>query len=126
MKCFGSDPEKIQFEFYCVMVARLTYEYFLKQLGGKHYHHENGNKTTLQTMRCLLFEKRNFTLEQDSKDNFVMTLLDTKGNELERQVARMLDEKMTKGLNKVLWWGNRGLLLRFNDQYNTSKSVRRG
>lgn len=118
---FGSDPEKIEFEFYCVMVARLTYEYFLKTLGGKHYHHENGNKTTLQSMRCLLFEKRNFTLEQDSKDNFVMTLLDTKGNELERQVARMLDEKMIKGLNKVLWWGNRGILLRFNDQYNTSK-----
>ena len=27
---YGKDPEKIEFEFYCVMVARMAYEYFLK------------------------------------------------------------------------------------------------
>lgn len=118
---YGSDPEKIEFEFYCVMIARLTYEYFLKELGGEHYRHEDGNKTTLYTMRNLLFEKRNFTLEQDSKRNFVLTLLDTSGNELERRVAGMFDELMTRGLNKVLWWGNRGIILRFDDQYKSMK-----
>jgi hypothetical protein len=114
---YGKDPEKIEFEFYCVMIARLTYEYFLKELGGDYYHHEDGNKTTLRTMRNLLFEKRNFTLEQDSKDNFILKLLDTKGNELEKRVAKMLEERMSKGLNKVLWWGNRGIILRFDDQF---------
>lgn len=114
---YGNDPQKIEFEFYCVMVARLSYEYFLKELGGEHYHHEDGNKTTLQTMRSLLFEKRNFTLELDSKGNFILTLLDTNGNDLEKRVASMLDRRMSQGLNKVLWWGNRGLILRFNDQY---------
>ena len=83
---------KIEFEFYCVMVARLAYEYFLKVLGGEHYRHQDGNKTTLQGMRCLLFEKRNFTLEQDSNSNFVLTLLDTNGNDLERNVSEILDE----------------------------------
>lgn len=108
---YGNDPQKIEFEFYCVMVARLTYEYFLKELGGEHYRHKDGNKTTLQSMRNLLFEKRNFTLEQDSNDNFILTLLDTKGNDLEQHVARMLDERMKEGQNKVLWWGNNGLIL---------------
>ena len=114
---YGNDPQKIEFEFYCVMVARLSYEYFLKELDGEHYHHKDGNKTTLQSMRNLLFEKRNFTLEQDSNDNFILTLLDTNGNELEQRVARMLDERMKQGQNKVLWWGNRGLVLHFDDQY---------
>jgi hypothetical protein len=27
---FELDPEKVEFEFYCVIVARLAYEYFLK------------------------------------------------------------------------------------------------
>jgi hypothetical protein len=116
---YGSDPEKIEFEFYCVMIARLSYEYFLKELGGEHFHRDDGNKTTLQTMRCLLFEKRNFTLELDANGNFILTLLDTNGNELERRVAKMLEERMAKGLNKVLWWGNRGILLRFDDQYQS-------
>ena len=118
---YGSDPEKIEFEFYCVMVARLTYEYFLKELGGEHYRHKDGNKTTLNTMRNLLFDKRNFTLEQDSNGNFVLTLLDTNGNDLEQRVAAMLDERMTRGENKVLWWGNGGLILRFDDQYKPEK-----
>ena len=68
-------------------------------------------------MRNLLFEKRNFTLEQNSNDNFILTLLDTNGNDLEQRVARMLDKRMKQGQNKVLWWGNRGLVLRFDDQY---------
>jgi hypothetical protein len=118
---YGSDPQKIEFEFYCVMVARLTYEYFLKELGGEHYRHEDGNKTTLQKMRNLLFEKRNFTLEQDSNDNFILTLLDNNGNRLERRVARMLEQRMKQGTNKVLWWGNRGLTLHFDDQYKPEK-----
>jgi hypothetical protein len=68
-------------------------------------------------MRNLLFEKRNFTLEQDSNDNFILTLLDNNGNGLERRVASMLEERMKQGKNKVLWWGNRGITLQFDDQY---------
>ena len=118
---YGSDPQKVEFEFYCAMIARLTYEYFLKELGGEHFRHQDGNKTTLQKMRNLFFEKRNFTLEQDSDDNFVVTILDTSGNDLEQRVASMLAERMEQGKNKVLWWGNRGLVLRFNNQYKPQK-----
>ena len=116
---YGSDPQKVEFEFYCTMIARLTYEYFLKELGGEHFRHQDGNKTTLQKMRNLLFEKRNFTLEQDSNDNLVMTILDASGNDLEQSVASMLAERMEKGKNKVLWWGNRGLVLKFDNQYKS-------
>ena len=118
---YGTDPEKIEFEFYCAMVARLTYEYFLKELGGEHYRHEDGNKTTLHTMRNLVFEKRNCSLGQDAKGDLVLTFLDSNGNELEKQIANLLDKRMDMGKNKVLWWGNRGIKLRFDDQYNPSQ-----
>lgn len=118
---YGNDPEKIEFEFYCVMVARLAYEHFLKELGGKHFKHTDGNKTTLGTMRNLLFEKRNATIELGADNNYIMTLLDTDGNEFEQQVSRMLDEKIVQETNKVLWWGNRGIRLRFKNQYKSAK-----
>ncbi len=41
---FGHDPEKIEFEFYCIMIARLAYEYFLKTLGGRYFNKEDGSK----------------------------------------------------------------------------------
>jgi len=118
---YSSDPQRVEFEFYCAMVAMLTYEYFLKGLGGEHFRHQDGNKTTLQKMRNLFFKKRNFTLEQNSDNNFILTILDTSGNDLEQRVASMLAERMEQGKNKVLWWGNRGLVLRFNNQYKSQK-----
>ena len=66
-------------------------------------------------------EKRNFTLQQNSKGNLVLTLLDSKGNDLEQRVAQLLEERMDQGKNKVLWWGNRGILLRLDDQYDSAK-----
>ncbi len=50
-----------------------------------------------------------------------MTSLDTSGNDLEQRVASMLSERMEQGKNRVLWWGNRGLVLRFNNQYKPQK-----
>ena len=101
------------------MIARLAYEHFLKKLGGKQYCQNNGNRTNLATMRNLLFEKRNFTLAQNSKGNFVMTMLDTNEGELERSVSLLLKEQMETGSNKVLWWKNRGIDLKFKNQFRT-------
>jgi len=113
---FGHDPEKVEFEFYCVMAARLVYEYFLKQLGGHHYKKEDGNKTTLSTMRQLLFEKRNCTIRQDSNQNLVLTFLDF-GDPAEKNLVELYAKLTEAGTNKVLWWGNRGLIVEFKNQY---------
>ncbi|MCP3680023.1 MAG: transposase [Gammaproteobacteria bacterium] len=116
---YGEDPEKIEFEFYCVMVARLAYEYFLRELNGKYLNNVDGNKCTLQKMRNLLFEKRNCTIEQDDSGNFILTLLDSSNSsELEKDVSKMLISLKDKGNNKVLWWNNRGVYLRSLNQYN--------
>jgi transposase len=121
---FGLDPAKVEFEFYCVMVARLAYEYFLKELAGKYYNKVDGNKYTLQKMRNILFEKRNCTIEQDQSGNLILTLLDwqRKGT-TEDHVAKMLLSLSEKGKNKVLWWNNRGIFLRARNQYEMLKSV---
>ncbi len=121
---FGLDPAKVEFEFYCVMVARLAYEYFLKELAGKYYNKLDGNKYTLQKMRNILFEKRNCTIEQDHSGNLILTLLDWqhKGT-TEDHVAKMLLSLSEKGKNKVLWWNNRGIFLHARNQYEILKSV---
>ena len=114
---YGKDPEKIEFEFYCVMVARMAYEYFLKELGGRYLHKEDGNKISLNSMRNLLFEKRNCRIEQDSEGNLVIIILYTEMTELIHVVSKMLSSFKEKGKNKVLWWSNRCILLRTDSQY---------
>jgi hypothetical protein len=115
---YGLDPEKIEFEFYCVMVARLAYEYFLKELGAKYYKTVDGDRYTLQRMRNLLFEKRNCTIEQDTTGDFILTFLDSHNEpDLSRRIVEMYDELSKKGGNKVLWWNQRGIIPRFHNQY---------
>ena len=114
---YGKDPEKIEFEFYCVMVARMAYEYFLKELGGRYLHKEDGTKYTLNSMRNLLFEKRNCTIQQNSEGDIIITILDTEMTELFQSVSNMLSSLKEKGKNKVLWWNNRSVLLRTASQY---------
>jgi hypothetical protein len=121
---FGLDPEKVEFEFYCVMVARLAYEYFLKELGGKYYNSVDGNKITLRTMRNLLFEKRNCTIEHDHAGNLILTLLDwQKKGTIEDHVSKMLLSLKEKGKNKVLWWNNRSIFLCAKNQYQFLQTV---
>ncbi len=118
---YGHDPEKVEFEFYCVMAARLVYEYFLKKLGGTHHRKEDGSKTTLSTMRQLLLEKRNCTLGQNSDGNLVLTFLDC-GAKIENQLTSMYETLTNDGKNKVLWWGNRSLIPEFKNQYESVRS----
>ena len=115
---FGLDPIKVELEFYCVMVARLAYEYFLKELGGEYYNDVNGNKISLQKMRHLLFDKRVCTIEQDHEENLVLTILDwQKKGTIEYEVSKMLLSLKEKEKNKVLWWNNRSVLLYAKNQY---------
>jgi len=114
---FGKDPEKIEFEFYCVMVARMAYEYFLKELGGPYLNKQDGNKYTLSSMRNLLFEKRNCTIEQNADGDILLTILDSEMTGVTDAASTMLMRMQKEGRNKVLWWNNRSLLLRARNQY---------
>lgn len=99
------------------MVARMVYEYFLKELGGRYLHKEDGNKHTLNSMRNLLFEKMNCTIQQNSEGDIVITILDTEMTELIHSVSKMLSSLKEKGKNKVLWWNNRSIILHNASQY---------
>ena len=112
------DPEKIEFEFYCVMVARLAYEYFLKELGHKYLNNENGDKCTLQRMRNILFEKRNCTINVDQNGDLLITNLDyCKPDDIYNRLVEMLHNLKKKGVNKVLWWNQRLIVLSNTNQY---------
>lgn len=117
---YGADPQKIEFEFYCVMVARLAYEYFLKELGEPYHIRADGNKYTLATMRTLLLEKQNCKVHQDEDGDLVITLLDGGTDKLVNDVSAMLKRLHDRGRNKVLWWGNRGVKLRQVKQFASS------
>jgi hypothetical protein len=47
-----------------------------------------------------------------------LTYLDGDAQKVKKQVANMLKKWKEIGLNKVSWWGNRGVLIEIKDQFN--------
>lgn len=113
------DPKKMELELYCVMIAKMAYELFLKTLEGKLLCSMEGNKKTLGAMRHLLFEKRNCTISLDENKDFLLTFKDTLGieNSLGKQIADLFSKMKKEGENNVLWWNDKGLVLNFENQY---------
>ncbi len=112
----GHDPEKVEFNFYCIMAARLAFEYFMRELGDKYYQKQDGSKYTLGTMRQMLFEKQNCTFKQDSNGDLELIFLDLQDKELQEALKKMYEDLSKNGKNKVLWWGNRSLKIKFKSQ----------
>jgi hypothetical protein len=114
---YGMDPEKVEFNYYCIMVARLAFEYFLKEMGGEFFKKPDGSRFTLNTVRNLLFEKRNCTLRLNPDGQYVLTSIDSEDPKWDGAITRVLERWGQKGKNKVLWWGNAGLIYGNKDQF---------
>jgi hypothetical protein len=112
----GKDPEKIETNFYCVQVARLAYENFLVSLDEKLVRDSAGYKKTLSTFRCLLFGSHNCQIRVRGND-LELTFMDTGRGELQAAIENLLARRAERGLNRVAWWGGRGLRVKFVDQY---------
>lgn len=115
----GKDPEKIEVNFYCVQVARLAYENFLKSLDERFVRDSAGYKRTLSTFRHLLFGRHNCQLRLRS-NHLELTYLDMGQGELQVALARLLQRRLERGLNRVSFWGGLELRVKFQDQHADS------
>ena len=112
----GKDPEKIELNFYCIQVARLAYENFLCSLDERFVRDAHGYKRTLATFRHLLFGRHNCELRLRG-EHLELTYLDGGYSELHKALEQLLERRSARGLNRVGWWGDIGLTVKFDDQY---------
>ncbi|KPA13076.1 transposase, IS4 family, partial [Candidatus Magnetomorum sp. HK-1] len=113
----GTSPEKVETHYYCVMLARLAIDYFRSVLNCPSWKTPEGWECVLSTMRNTLFSNQNCELSVNDEGDFLLTYLDGDAQNIKNQVAKMLKKWKEIGLNKVSWWGNRGVLVKIKDQY---------
>ena len=114
----GIDPEKIETNFYCVMIARFALERFIRVSDGFLFKDHNGYRRTLGTIRDIYFTQKNCTLKSDG-NRILLTFsdcLESKHQELLENMwqARSRDD----ALCHIPWWGNKKLDIDFHYQLN--------
>jgi hypothetical protein len=113
----GDSPEKVEVHYYCVMIARLLIDYFRGVLKEPRWRMPEGWESVLSTIRTSVFSNQNCELTLDDTGDLLLTYLDGDPTGVKANVRDMLERRREAGLNRVSWWGGRGVSIRIEDRY---------
>jgi hypothetical protein len=113
----GTSPEKVETHYYCVMIARLIVDYFRTVLAEPLWHSPEDFQCVLSTIRTSIFSNQNCELSLHESGDLQITFLDGDRQGIKKRLADLLRLRKNAGLNKVSWWGNRGIQIQIKDRY---------
>jgi hypothetical protein len=113
----GTSPEKIEAHYYCVMLARLTIDYFRSILCCREWKSPEDWQCVLSTIRTSMFTNQNCELSRHDSGDLLLTFLDGDRSGIKAELAKRLEQRRKAGLNKVSWWGNIGVRIAIKNQY---------
>jgi hypothetical protein len=116
-KATGTSPEKVEAHYYCVMLARLTIDYFLSVLGEQKWKGPQDWGCVLSTIRTSIFSNQNCQLSVNEDGDLEITFLDGDQLGIINNMAQMMEKRRKIGINKVSWWGNRAVRIKVKNQY---------
>lgn len=118
----GDSPEKVEVHYYCVMIARLLIDYFSSIFLEPKWRTPEGWESVLSTIRTTVFSNQNCELTVDDESgDLKLTYLDGDTQGIKHRLKTVLEQRKNNGLNKVSWWGNRGLRIEIKDQFDFMK-----
>ena len=113
----GTSPEKVETHYYCVMLARLTIDYFRSVLCCREWQSPENWKCVLSTIRTSMFSSQNCELSLHDSGDLLLTFLDGDRYGIKTELSKRMEQRKIAGLNKVSWWGDIGVRIEIKDQY---------
>ena len=113
----GTSPEKVEAHYYCVMLARMTIDYFRSVLCCREWQSPEDWKCVLSTIRTSMFSNQNCELSRHDSGDLLLTFLDGDRYGIKNELAKRMDQRKNAGLNKVSWWGDIGVRIEIKNQY---------
>jgi hypothetical protein len=114
----GTSPEKVEAHYYCVMLARLTVDYFRSVFCVPQWRSPEEWDCVLSTIRTSIFSNQNCELTLDESGDFLLTYLDGDRHGIKKRLAKLVKKRKVAGLNRVSWWANRGVQVEIKNQYD--------
>lgn len=119
----GTSPEKVESHYYCVMLARLVVDYFLSAFRPKQFRTEEDWRCQISTIRTSIFASQSCTVSVHSASgDLVLKYHNGDSTGIKTRLQKMLDERASVGLNRVPWWGNRGVRIEISDDMDVFRN----
>ncbi len=113
----GTSPEKVEAHYYCIMLARLTIDYFRSILCCREWKSPEDWQCVLSTIRTSMFTNQNCELSRHDSGDLLLTFLDGDRYGIKTELAKRMEQRRKAGLNKVSWWGDIGVRIAIKNQY---------
>ena len=113
----GTSPEKVEAHYYCVMLARMTIDYFRSVLCCREWQSPEDWKCVLSTIRTSMFSNQNCELSRHDSGDLLLTFLDGDRYGIKTKLAKRMAQRKEAGLNRVSWWGDIGVRIEIKNQY---------
>jgi len=113
----GTSPEKVEAHYYCVMLARMTIDYFRSVLCCSEWQSPEDWKCVLSTIRTSMFSNQNCELSRHDSGDLLLTFLDGDRYGIKTKLAKRMEQRKKAGLNRVSWWGDIGVRIEIKNQY---------
>ena len=117
-KPVGTSPEKVESHYYCIMLARLTVDYFLSIFDESGWKTPEEWECVLSTIRTTIFTNQNCKLTRNNSGNLQITYLDGDPLGIKHHLKSVLQNRLDLGLNRVSWWDNIGVEINIEDEFN--------
>jgi len=112
----NSDTVKIDAHFYCVMVAKLAVDLFIKEIGGFVASDRNNSRRTLHSLRDIFFTAKIARLTRQI-DQFILTYLDGTQSEAWDLLMQLQMYQETDQLAYAIpWWGGMRQIVCYESQ----------
>lgn len=112
----NSDPVKIDAHFYCVMVAKLAVDLFIKEIGGFIANDRNTSKRTLHSLRDIFFVGKTTRLTREI-DELVLTYHDGIQEKAWDLFLQLQERQSIDPLSIATpWWGGMRPVVRHESQ----------
>ena len=114
----GTSPEKVEVHYYCVMLARLVFDFFLSVFCEPKFKIAPEWECVISTIRTTLFSNQNCELSLLESGDLQLAYLDGDPLGIKKHLKLLLDKRTEVGLNQVSWWGNRSIKIKIEDRFN--------
>jgi hypothetical protein len=114
----GTSPEKVELHYYCVMIARLVVDYFLSVFCDPKWKKPEEWDCVISTLRASIFCSQSCTLTLHESGDLLITYALNDRFGIKKKLQNTMKERNEHGLDRVSWWGNRGLRIKTSDEYN--------
>jgi hypothetical protein len=114
----GTSAEKTETHYYCVMLARQCFDYFLSVFSQPQWKTPQDWQWVIGTIRTTLFTNQNCELTINESGDLELTYLDGDPTGIKTHLKRVMEDRKKMNLNTVAWWGGKGIAIKIEDRFN--------